>query len=720
MSIQSGSSLMDGDDAKTWQSALAALEHKYSISYFQLHNNLINGWAVERNTPLMKGESENAGKKASLKEQQAPMPRPVTSGGGVGLHTLKELQQPLRQVPVARSGHLLLPCEARRSLILHGGLGIGPLDLLNDTWEYLIDEQRWVELICRGTAVATGVLEGSMPPKAFGQCGALFGGGRYLFVHGGITSGENNVLLAYQLDIERRLWKKLCLDHPLPTMWGSVAQTLLIPTHEGDAKGVGAGEGASAPQQQQSRQTTEVVVVFGGMQESTAFNSTYFLYLSAPPLSMGRRQYTEDEKRVVVKLPDVAPLTFPGRRRACSAVCKDFFFFIFGGRDKACFYNDLWVLNAYTRQWIMVREETPLQWMRAFFLHPFDAEPGRRIMDFVKALLDVRRDDKRCRHPTAVPQSCVEHNSTARWRTGAVMVSRGSDIFVHGGFTFDTQGAIETHKDMHVYNYVRHVWRVVSMSSRRKMPAFPAGYFRASAISSSSSPSPSPLLSVQGGGGAPPPKAGPEQEPVSPPNLALVMDIDAASPVGRTMAAMCADPVLPGFRFFLFGGRSEDEPSGDLYDVRIDVTHPTFDSGMTMLNENGEKHLSNSDEKARAAPGVNVPDAAYSPELLLLPSSLLSSPSSAAAAGALLPLDRQHLGKRRLWEQATDWVRAALLEEQSLRRTMQVVVQPEQVVSPVWLREASERCGMMQKKVDKFHDGLVALVWCSPPFLQSG
>ncbi|KAH8612103.1 Kelch motifGalactose oxidase central domain [Trypanosoma vivax] len=484
-------------------------------------------------------------------------------------HTAEEHNQPLCQVPAPRSGHLLLSCPQRRSIILHGGLGVGPLDAMNDTWEYCPDEQRWIKLICHSATAdassqdsedSVSSEDSCMPPRAFGQCGTLFGGGRFLFVHGGITPSNSTSSCAFQLDLEKRLWTRVRLSQPLQNMWGSVAQTLRIPRVDTINKGCCSESetqetAGSTPVRKRDtsrrkchRDQVEVVVLFGGMQDDMAFNDTYFLYLSSPP-GLDRDAYGENDERFVLKLPSLSKHTFPGRRRACSSVCNDMFLFVFGGRDNHSFYNDMWVLNAYTRQWVMIRGETPPRYMQEFFRWPFKTFAGERVMNFVENLLTVRRSRGLCCDITGAPHACRRFNSSACCRTGAVMVSRGTELFVVGGFTLTATGLIETHDDVHVYDYMRHTWRVVPVKVGLPLPPFPMGYFQTgvSAVPRNEN-------------------EGPFEPPLE---WKLVQNLRSTAPNGRTMAGMCADPIFPGLRFFMFGGRYGEDACGELYDVRI-------------------------------------------------------------------------------------------------------------------------------------------------------
>ncbi|KAG5509243.1 hypothetical protein GH5_06331 [Leishmania sp. Ghana 2012 LV757] len=65
----------------------------------------------------------------------------------VDADALTQLQDARRPYPAPqpRSGHVLLPCPTRGSLILFGGLGDVPF---NDVWEYDVRTGRWAELPC--------------------------------------------------------------------------------------------------------------------------------------------------------------------------------------------------------------------------------------------------------------------------------------------------------------------------------------------------------------------------------------------------------------------------------------------------------------------------------------------------------------------------------------------------------------------------------------------
>ncbi|ESL09178.1 hypothetical protein TRSC58_03105 [Trypanosoma rangeli SC58] len=696
---------------------LDALEVQYHATFFQLHDGAANKLAVAPQSSLSQGDGTEATMASESFSSQAAACQRLGTAASSSLHTPEELLQPLHQVPAARSGHLLLSCGPRRSLILHGGLEVGSTSFLNDTWEYMIDAQRWVQLICRGAPAkrccrsrrssesVSGeeqVMDGEMPPKAFGQSGTLFGGGRLLFVHGGVTCGNGDAAPAFKLDIERRLWSKVQLTMQLPPRWGSVAQTLLVPVCTSapakrlPPKSLGASfssvssslareETAVKAQEEEPQQqrSTEVVVVFGGMRDTEAYNTTYLLYLTTPPRSSGKLRYREGEARVVEVIPSMAPYIFPGRRRACATVCRDFFFFVFGGRDSTHFYNDLWVLNAYTRQWVMVREETPLRFMREFFLRPYDKKPGARILEYVKNVILLRRDIRRCRTPVSIPHRCRHCNSSALWRTGAVMVARGMEIFILGGFTYDGRGLIETHKDVHVYNYMRHIWREAYVDVGCLPSPFPAGYSTT-------------------------------REGEHTQNWESMKNMTSVLPDGRTMAAMCVDPVIPGFRFFLYGGRSEDEPIGELYDVRVHVTCTAL-SDTSLVYEGELQHCG---------------DAAFVPTATTLHSTLrrrrLSHATLPVGPTGAVQLTLQgspcRWGHRTLRDQTGDWVRAVLLEEATLRRTTGLLLRPEdKVVRQEWLEEAHAAGVKLRKKADEmFPDAVLSVVSCAPPFIRRG
>nr|CCC90480.1 conserved hypothetical protein [Trypanosoma congolense IL3000] len=587
------------------------------------------------------------------------------------MYTEKELRQPLRQVPDPRSGHVLLSCPQRRSIILHGGLNIGPNGAMNDTWEFSVDLQRWVQLICRG-APANGTNsvrenasvggsrsgganavnshnqyygnadvpadDGEMPPKAFGQCGALFGDGRFLMIHGGIAASCITPSSVYQLDIEKRLWTKLNLTQPIPPIWGSVAQVVRLPASVAADTG---GREITCTEATGEERFVEVVVIFGGVDQEKAYNDTYYLYLTEPPPSSGCKEYAQGEMRVVKKLESLPTDIFPGRRRACSVVCNNFFLFVFGGREENTFYNDLWVLNSITQRWIMVRAETPQRYMQEFFRFPYSREPGDRIMALVRKLLEVRRVEQTSVGVTESPHRCMRYNGSAYWRTGAVMSSYGTNVFILGGFTMDKIGSMITHDDVHVYDYVHHIWREAHVEEGRCLPAFPPNYFS------------------------------PAQEGVAP-QWGLVQNVRSTRVVGRTMAAICPDPVQPSLRFFLFGGRVEDDPCGELYDVRIHLELPKAPSPADPVLE-----------RQRELAAVCFP------------------PTWERA-----PWEISAYCRRSLHQQMVDWIRPLLKEDESLSTVRRVVWQPfltSHLVSvpKSWRREACELGVSIREKVGK-------------------
>jgi hypothetical protein len=67
------------------------------------------------------------------------------------LQRLQEARKPY-PAPQPRSGHVLLPCTTRGTLILYGGLGDDPF---NDVWEYHTTTGRWAKLNCTTAAPST-------------------------------------------------------------------------------------------------------------------------------------------------------------------------------------------------------------------------------------------------------------------------------------------------------------------------------------------------------------------------------------------------------------------------------------------------------------------------------------------------------------------------------------------------------------------------------------
>ncbi|KAK7195614.1 Kelch motif/Galactose oxidase, central domain containing protein [Novymonas esmeraldas] len=214
-------------------------------------------------------------------------------------------------------------------------------------------------------------------------------------------------------------------------------------------------------------------------------------------------------------------------------------------------------------------------------------------------------------------------NSSARARTGACMVAdvQRDCLYVYGGFSYTGQQHL-TFFDLHAFYINENVWRRVCLSRERPwVPAIDAvagidaiatvnaleegrSYARHAAPSVASDAAlptlPPPTLpptlmgyaaryfNGNGGDGAAPRRADLVLEPPLARRGARLSRLSSSGgspggrtddlfhlpsfvPEARTMATMAEDPLHPGARFFLHGGRSGEEACGDLFELRTRV-----------------------------------------------------------------------------------------------------------------------------------------------------
>ncbi|KAG5509091.1 hypothetical protein JKF63_06099 [Porcisia hertigi] len=270
-------------------------------------------------------------------------------------------------------------------------------------------------------------------------------------------------------------------------------------------------------------------------------------------------------------------------------------------------------------------------------------------------------------------------NSTARARTGACMVAdvQRDCLYVYGGFFYTGQQHL-TFFDLHAFYISENVWRRVCICRERRWAAeldaaadavsivHPTEEGRAYARHASPSPSagaggqmarsgasslPSTLMgyATRYLKGTPSATASTSTTPVAAsPGLPLAPrgsraarmprgDSDPSAcgnlfhlpvlvPEARTMAAMVDDPVHPGARFFLHGGRSGEEASGDFFELRTYVSR-TVDKEYTKLHRAAEE-----EEVAVAAAASGLDTRRHLASLNTWTPSSASSRSSPAAS----------------------------------------------------------------------------------------
>nr|CAJ2469874.1 unnamed protein product [Leishmania braziliensis] len=276
-------------------------------------------------------------------------------------------------------------------------------------------------------------------------------------------------------------------------------------------------------------------------------------------------------------------------------------------------------------------------------------------------------------------------NSSARARTGACMVAdvQRDCLYVYGGFSYTGQQHL-TFFDLHAFYIGENVWRRVCICRERPWevtldatadvvsvvhPAeegrayarhasspLPAG---AGGQTSDSGASPLPLTLMGYAArylqGDPPTtasvKATLAAASLAPPlaprgsrasrtsNTHSVSGtcggcfrLPAFVPEARTMAAMVEDPVHPGARFFLHGGRSGEEACGDFFEFRTYVGRPV-DMEYMKLHRAAREEEATVSAPTRSLAGLNT-SAPPSASLSNPPATSMTTPSLAAADAA--------------------------------------------------------------------------------------
>ncbi|KAG5490301.1 hypothetical protein JKF63_00421 [Porcisia hertigi] len=241
------------------------------------------------------------------------------------LEQLRDARRPY-PAPKPRSGHVLLSCPERGSLIMFGGLGNVPF---NDVWEYDVRTGRWAELRCvpaqeeedqvalqqqqqrRSPAQhsdlhptapddedATTTSRGNvyddasddddntedspqglrrspqrrhiLPPPAYGQAASLYrdsNGEICMAVLGGISVGDICCSGLFSLNLNRLTWR--CMETTIPFwgMWGATAQTLYAPRRSTVPYAARGDAKDTEGNDCRVSAEEEVVVLFGGMTE---------------------------------------------------------------------------------------------------------------------------------------------------------------------------------------------------------------------------------------------------------------------------------------------------------------------------------------------------------------------------------------------------------------------------------------------------------------------
>ncbi|KAG5482868.1 hypothetical protein LSCM1_06900 [Leishmania martiniquensis] len=405
-----------------------------------------------------------------------------------------------------------------------------------------------------------------------------------------------------------------------------------------------------------------------------------------------------------------APEDLHGRRRSTSAAYKRHFMFIFGGRDDFYFYNDLWCLNLVTRTWVQVREGVPPHWLRSFLAEPHNPMCGILISDRVAQLRQetVLKTEAKLMHnsPNGTVNPMfrirdVHHalfasssNSSARARTGACMVAdvQRDCLYVYGGFSYTGQQHL-TFFDLHAFYIGENIWRRVCVCRERPWEAVidaaadavsivhPAeegrSYARhASPPSTASGSGASPLpLTLMGyatrylsGGSSSPTSVGATSvaallgpplaprgsrasrmpsTPSSPGGYSNCFHLPVFLPEARTMAAMAGDPLQPGARFFLHGGRCGEEACGDFFELRTHVSRAVDMEYMKLHRAAREEDAAGSSPR-RSLAGLDTlatPSASPSspPAASMLTHSLVAADAASAQAAGLPAADAARL-----------------------------------------------------------------------------
>jgi hypothetical protein len=608
--------------------------------------------------------------------------------------------------PASRSGHVWHSVASRRSILLHGGLGE---TAFADTWEYTVDNGRWRELRCTAAPSFS-----TLPTPAFGQASSLYhneSGEVCLLLVGGIDEGDKCVSMVLSLNIDRQEWTPLQLSSDIPPCWGSTAQTLY------QRRTPSPMTETFAPKTSSRYQEEEVVVLFGGMNDQQESPTTTFILhfdhlltyeeVQQDPLKyLDNAEYDRREMEYIVNQeppPGEVPSGDPdavlewrarqkqkfdayveselqrlvgkywveqipgsdgtpsGRRRSCSAAYKKHFMFIFGGRDRHNFYNDLWVFNLPIRTWMHVRQEMPSYWLRQFFAQPYNRPNAWSLKEIREEIAcAVRRSSLPIYGLDGVSQSQPNtdsliksrRNGPVEGRTGACMaIDPLTDrLFVMGGFAFIRSSFVHF-GDVYAYHIRDHVWREVKpLEARHWNPRIDGRYhfihpdqplehakqkdsvaafhathrsmeeqLRAEAESYNGTYASTGVSAVQDGIDE---KLGSGRAEVYPPiplaprnNRRFLLAeaglencphvewfaLPVMIPWARTMAAIASDPVKPGSRYYFFGGRQNDTVLGDLFDVRFSELSAS-DLAYHQLQQ--ELRLSQSGNPSHAAPSA--------------------------------------------------------------------------------------------------------------------
>ncbi|KPI88396.1 hypothetical protein ABL78_2515 [Leptomonas seymouri] len=153
VSAQQRGTSREGETADaTTAAAVARPPRKINYVDLGLYPDLCTG--VVGPQPVFGGVAVRSEAQVAHEPSPSPMKPYLFNSSGVpllssvvdpdALHRLQEARKPY-PVPQSRSGHVLLPCPARGTLILYGGLGDYPF---NDVWEYCTTTGRWTKLTC--------------------------------------------------------------------------------------------------------------------------------------------------------------------------------------------------------------------------------------------------------------------------------------------------------------------------------------------------------------------------------------------------------------------------------------------------------------------------------------------------------------------------------------------------------------------------------------------
>ena len=387
-------------------------------------------------------------------------------------------QSPTGKVPLPRSGHVFLFVPFLGGILCHGGLGRSDIDYYNDTWLLKEDTGNWEDM--------TMLIRGAPPPKAFGQAGVVLRHGASVLFYGGLGDREEHFDSFVLLDLQAMEWKRVDVrgSHFPPKMWGMS----MVLMRSAD----------SAPR--------DLIVMFGGMEGSEPHNTVYCV---TPD--------TWEVSPLELQDPQVAPHP---RRRHGAAVYRDHFMFIFSGRDLRNFFNDLWMLNMLTRQWVPFSLSMPLSLHRLIFSQP----RNHMIAKQVHAAYRAKIGQMNRRQRGAALNSFF---STAMSRTGVSMIIVQDTLIMFGGFSYDAfSNTVTSLADMHAYIIPRHEWRPVTQ--RQSVPQVTAA---------------------------------------SPSAVAALLEHNTPPPCTMSGLAEC----FRSGSFSLFGGRVGDDPIDNLYSFKLDL-----------------------------------------------------------------------------------------------------------------------------------------------------